>query len=484
MNIIQFVLQNLSLVLLGGTVLFLIMGLIWVFLLTHEDSGFRGVITYLGHVLVVVLGWSLGGWLGILLISLPILIFYYYLSFHLAMVVVPISDPDNIREWWQRFLIFVRYQWGVQYPQWMVTDSLGQNIEKRIPGNQFGSFPPGLIWARSHQVVGLTTGMTFSRVPDPGNVFTGPYESPLAVVDLRTQLRTSWIEAISSDGIPFRALLFAAFRVDKEIWDRDLYHKLLRRNPLLENAQRPDFTKGNYSFSRSRMRALFSTIGVGSHMHEHEDARIAKWDERVLFQIEKTAREVLSQRRIDELWQPKIDREGASAMDEIALEIKEGCANELRQRGVLLHASRIVNLEFQGKKVSDEGEKGNAGAVETHLIPGNIQDDHQIEQKQILAWSADWQREAAQTRAEGKAHADLLTQEARAYAYTNLLTAFAEGLEEARLLDPKLPRYVIAVRFIGALEKLMGQSDAQGVSDVHDSLDQLKKMIPWVADGD
>ena len=54
----------------------------------------------------------------------------------------------------------------------------------------------------------------------------------------------------------------------------------------------------------------------------------------------------------------------------------------------------------------------------------------------------------------------------RADAYTNLLTAFAEGLEETRLRDPLLPRYVIAIRFIGALEKLIGQQpDAQDMSE-------------------
>ncbi len=172
---------------------------------------------------------------GLALISMPVLAFYYYMLFHLAMVVVPVNDPNNLQELWQRFLIFVWYQWGFQYPNWMVTDTAGGKIDERIPGDQFGSAAPGLVWARSHQVVGLTTGMTFSRVPDPGTIFTRQYESPLAVVDLMIQSRTSWVEVISSEGIPFRALLFTAFRVDKEKWDRELYHKLLPQNPLLEN---------------------------------------------------------------------------------------------------------------------------------------------------------------------------------------------------------------------------------------------------------
>ena len=93
--------------------------------------------------------------------------------------------------------------------------------------------------------------------------------------------------------------------------------------------------------------------------------------------------------------------------------------------------------------------------------------EDQISRKQIVAWSADWQRVAAETRAKGEASSGPPDAgRTRAYAYTNLLTAFAEGLEETRLRDPRLPRYVIAIRFIGALEKLIGQQpDAQDMSE-------------------
>ncbi len=33
----------------------------WVYYSTRENSGFRGVVTYLGHLLIFILGWSLGG---------------------------------------------------------------------------------------------------------------------------------------------------------------------------------------------------------------------------------------------------------------------------------------------------------------------------------------------------------------------------------------------------------------------------------------
>jgi hypothetical protein len=382
------------------------------------------------------------------------------LLFHLALVVVPFSEPHNVREWRQRFLLFLWYHWGVQYPLWIVPNSLSRKTMERIPGDPFGSFAPGLVWARSHQVVGLTTGLSYSGIRQSGTIFTQPYERPFAVVDLRTQLRTSRIEVVSSDGILYSAILFAAFAVDKEKWSPSLYHRLLHDHPMLKDAKEPDCINGTYIFSRARMLTLFGTEAIASSSMASE-AQTVPWDQNVLYQLEETAREILSQRRLDELWQPCIDCPGLNAMDEIANAIKNKCSLQLRQQGVQLYSCRVVNFEFLEKEAHQESED-------------------EIKQKQIRAWSADWQREAEQTRAEGKADADLMKQEARAYAYTNLLTAVAEGLEETRHLNPDLPRYVIAVRFISALEKFIEeQPNGEEIREVRASLADVKKMMPW-----
>ena len=354
------------------------------------------------------------------------------------------------------------YQWGVQYPLWIVTKSTGRKTETGIPGKPAGPFTPGLVWAHSHQVVGLTRGITFSGARQPGTVFTQAFERPFDVIDLRTQLRTSWIEVVSSDGIPYKALLFTAFAVDRESWSPSFYHKLLRENPLLLEGKELDYIKGRYPFSKARMRALFSTIGVRPSA-DSKERKLLNWDEGVLYQIERAACEVLSQKTLDGLWEPQNDREGANAMDEIANAIKDRCLFQVRLRGVNVFSCRIVDIEFQKPEVQEE-----------------IFD--KVKQEQIKTWSADWQREAEQIRAEGNAEADILKQEARAFAYTNLLTAVAEGLQEVRYLDPKLPQYVIAVKFIGALEKLIEeQPETQDMSEARASLNGVKKLIPWTS---
>lgn len=460
MSLIQIIVANPKVIIVGMLAAGFLYGLSAIYSSTYKTSRLRGVTTYLGHVSALAIGWFLGKWAGLIFISLPLLIFYYYMLFHLALVVVPVSDPDNWEEIRQRFKIFVWYQWGFQYPLLTVRESTGRSAETGIAGNPSGPFGPGLIWAHSHQVVGLTRGITFSGARQSGTVFTQAFERPFDVVDLRTQLRTSWIEVVSSDGIPYKALLFTAFAVDREYWNPSFYHKLLRENSLLKDGKEPDCTKGSYPFSKARLRALFSTIGV-KPSSDSKEAKTVDWDDGVLYQIERSAGEILSQKTLDELWQPQNDREGASAMDEIANAIKDRCSFQVRLRGVNVYSCRIVDVEFQKTEVQEE-------------IPDKVK------QEQIRTWRADWQREAEQTRAEGNVEAEILKQEARAYAYTNLLTAVAEGLQEARHLDPKLPQYVIAVKFIGALEKLIEeQPETQDMSEARASLNNVKKLIPW-----
>ncbi len=424
---------------------------------TFTRSGFRGILTYLLHLLIFLLGWLLGKWTGILLVSLPILAFYFYFLFHLAMVVIPASDPSDRREWVHRMRYFFFYVWGFQYPGWAVTGSTRRIAEININGNQFNTwYSPGLIRAYSHQVVGLTTGITFSRVEAPGTAFTKPFERPFSsVVDLRTQLRTFWIDVVSSDGIPFKALLFTSFAVDKQKWDREIIHRLIREDRLLKDAGEPDYTEGSFPFSRQRIRTLLSTTGMRSSMKNPTESEITYWDEMVLYHIEKAACEVLSQRRFDEIWLPANDYEGACAADDIAEAIKSRCFFSLLCQGIRFYSCRLVNFKFEREKLPEIGE---------------------VERQQIATWQADWQRDSMETRAMGKAEAELLRQEARAYAYATLLTSIAEGLQETQLRDPDLPRNMIAMRFIGALEEMLQrQPEGDGKSEASSTINTWKR---------
>jgi hypothetical protein len=438
---------------------------------THKNSGFRGLFTYVLHLLILVFGLVRGGLIGLFYISLPLLVFYYYFLIHVAMVVVPAPNPRDRREWFRRVFYFFFYVWGSQYPGWAVTGSTGRNIDTRIKGNQFDQFsPPGLVRAYSHQVVGLTTGINFSRAEAPGTVFTRPSERPIdGVIDLRTQLRTFWIDVVSSDGIPYKAQLVTTFVVDKEKWDYQTLHRLYLEEHLLKDAGEPDITEGSFPFSRLRIRALLSATGIRSseidpaneepadmdeEKIDQKNPEPTYWDELVAYQVEKTASDVLSQKRFDELWLPADDYEGACAADDIARAIRDRCSFDLLCWGVRFLSCQLVNFEFTREKLQQPGE---------------------VELKQIAAWQADWQHDTIETRAQANAEAELLQQEARAYAYANLLTAIAEGLQETKGLDSSLPRNLIALRFIGALEEMLQRQPGEdGKSETSSALNQWK----------
>jgi hypothetical protein len=424
-----FTLLNLEIILL------LVAGiLIWI--ITHENSGFRGVLTYIFHVGVVVAGWILWREPGVFFFSIPLFILYYYLLFHLSLVVVPASEPANWKEAIQRVRYFFWYTWGFQYPAWVVSGPTGRVAEVRIKGDQFNKwYEPGLVWAHSHQVVGMTTGISFSRIVAPGTLFTKAFERPVdGIIDLRMQMRTFWVDVVSSDGIPYKAQLFITFMVDKEKWDRQIWHRLYLENRLLKDGREPDYKEGSFHFSRLRIRTLLSATGIQSSSKDHTDFEATYWDQMVVFYIEKVAGEVLSQKRFDELWLPGDDSAGASAAVDIATSIINQSFFYLLNRGIRFYSCRVMNFKFAREK------------------PPEPED---VERQQIAAWQADWQRETLETRAGSQAQAELLQQDARAFAYASLLTAVAEGLNATDGLPATLPRKMIAMRFIGALEQIL-----------------------------
>jgi len=466
---------------------------------TREHGGRRGLFSYLGHLTALLIGWIVGKWSGMLFISLPLLVVYYLALYYYAQVIVPVSNPDAnglhykdipglrkaraefraiktktisdlIRkiygllltfvdatelvggENWKRFLILVWYTWGLQYPLLVVIDSFGREFELRITGNSFKSLGrPGLIRAQAHHAIGITTGIRFSRVDGPGMVFINHrFERLFEIIDLRTQLRTNEIDAISKDGNPFKAILFASFAIDRQNWSVADFHRLKTVNPVLKDGRELLHKEGSFPFSPARVRAALSTTGVAIGTQGQDSAPI-HWDNQVMSQLEEAARFVLAQRNLDELWRPRHDKRGASALNEISAEIVSLTKPRLQERGVNLFSARIVNFIFP--------------------------ENHPIIEQQIKTWSSLWEQRAAQTIAKGDAEAGRLQQEAKAYARSILLTSLAEGIQKTNVNRPDLARNIIALRFIGALEELIQQQPSETREEYLERLENYKQQI-------
>ena len=90
------------------------------------------------------------------------------------------------------------------------------------------------------------------------------------------------------------------------------------------------------------------------------------------------------------------------------------------------------------------------------------EEESKIVEQQIMSWSTEWERQRNMSLANGRAESERFQQEARAYAHSILLTAIAEGLQRARTIHPNLPRYIIALRYIGALEEMIERQPETG----------------------
>lgn len=427
---------------------------ILVFSVTQKYSGVKSTVAIFVHLSVFLLGWLEGKWFGVVFISLPIVATFYLLLYHLALVIFPSSAPENKDEKRNKFLALFWYIWGAQYPFWVADSSATRKIEKHVDGNYFKGFGrPGIVWTHSHQVVGQSLGIEFNSAKGPGTVFSEQYERPVAIIDLRTQLRTAVFEAVTKDGITIKAVVFTSFKTDPEDWsewDKETRHRVWRNSPILQNGMKADQEIGSYPYSTARIHAVLSTAGIGDSTDDDETPTIY-WDEIVVQRIVKEARFILSERTFDELWTPLEDRRGASALDEIGTDLKDRAIPRLQEIGVQLFASRVVNYLIDKED------------------PVYIQ----------LAgtWMAAWDQRINSIKLDGDTKTKELLSQAETSSKAVLLASITESLAKARELDEDLPKQMVALNFIATLKGLLQDEDS-GDTELRDTrLEVLKELI-------
>lgn len=420
----------------------------------HEYGERRWLVSSIGHIGILLTGWLIEKWVGIILISLPIFAIYYWEIYQHAMIIVPTANPEDRKERWKRFIVLAAYSWGMQFPIWVIKDHAWKNPEVRIRGDFTRDYAvPGIVWAQAHQVSAITAGTQFRRIDGPGLVFTRKLERPSQIVDLRLQLRTSEIDAISKDGVNFKARVFTAFRMDPEQWDEEIQKAVSKLNRPLGSAASPTYNLGSFHFSHQRIQTALQV--TGSKIGPPET--IIYWDQWVLNFVEKQARNILSQKMLDELWRPQEDKNLANGLDAISKELKEAVYLPLRAIGILIYAARVVNFRF----VNVDGTP-----------------DDTIPHRQIASWSAERERKKARILANAQAEAEKMQQEARAYAETLLLNSIADGLQKAQSKKPDLPQYVVAMRIISSLENFIHQRPEESEAPTSDP--KIAKLLAYI----
>ena len=420
------------------------------YILGHEHGKNRWLVSAVGHIAVIVIGWLVNFWMGIFFISVPVIATYYGALYSLANVILPASNPEDRAEKKKKFFVLASYTWGTQSPITVVDDHAWKKYEPRIPGDitwEFSEFPipflnklqrPGLIWTKSHHAATISGGTKFKRVEAPGVSFIGKLERLDQVFDLRLQLRTREIEVVTKDGIRFIARYFTGFRLDNEEWNKEVYDTVRPLNPLLRGAGKLTITKedSSFQFNLARVQATQNVTSTKADTNEP----VIYWDQWAANIVEDQTRKVLSQKNLDELWRPDKDEKYANALDLIAIEIKKNSELTLRAAGILLVVARVVNFRFHTDQEHSDS----------------------IAKQQLETWGSEWERKREHILAEAKAESERAQQEARAYAEALLLNSIAEGLQKTHEINPNLPRFVIAMRFLSALQDYVHTQPLEG----------------------
>ena len=418
-----------------------------------KHSRARGLSSILILLTTFLLGWLYARWLGIVFVSIPILAIFIHVIDKVAQAILPASNPEDKSERWQRTWTFLWYMLGVQFPFRVARNKASRETEERIPGNPTNDYgKPGVVWTWPHQVVALSKGIEFKKVDGPGTIYTDLFESPVALIDLRTHLRTAVVHAVTSDGMQIPAVVFMAFAIDRENWPKEGWSKadfsrikyLIGDNPDLDHPQ------GSYPYSSSRVRAAIKTVGISTNLHEVGEPE-SHWDEWVVKQVEQATIEVLAERSLDELWRPRNDGPGVSALDEMAGTLKERVAPRLAEIGVQLFGARIVNYE--------------------------LSEESPIAKQNIKTWSTYWEQQITQAHADAEGIYREEIERAHAFSKSVLLDAIAESISAARNINVALPRHVIAQYYVHALEEYIKQQPGIDVTDSKKRIEDLKGFL-------
>lgn len=463
------------------------------FFFTREYSKLRGAISVSFILVIFFIGWLFNRWVGILAISLPLAFIYYLVIHRTAQVIYPTSNPDDKKEAQQKTRMFLSYLLGIQYPIWMPKSRADHEFAERIKGDTRRDIGmPGLIWSWPHQTIGSSIGIEFNKIDGPGTVFTGQYEKPVALVDLRKQLRSTTVNTVTKDGMEIPAVVIAVFVIDRERWpkaewSRAEFSKIRHR---IGKDYKIDRAEGSFPYSTGRIRATLGTHGV-MVPGETRDTKHNPlyWDDWVVAQVEHVTRQVVSERSLDELWRPKNDGRGASALNEMSEELRKRLTPKLQEAGVQLYMARIVNYildedddaeKTPEKKTDRVAEKKKEGGEDRKDEKENGEEEkkrNHIARRNIKTWSSYWEQRiiAAQTEVEFIYRQEI--EKAHAYSKSVLLSAIADSITKAHSIREDLPRHVIAQYFVHALEEYIKRTPGVKLKDAKTRIEKIKEYM-------
>jgi len=355
-------------------------------------------------------GYTLAGLAGLVFIALPAALLFWVGLYGLAQNVLPLDEHAPLAERLLAFRALITYTLGTNYPYQVVQN---RKAIERVPGNIFREFfaGPGIVMTSCDHTVVISSGIRDRQVPNPGVTFTGRFEKITDVIDLRIQLRSFDVEALTKDGIRVKVLTFVPCRIDA-------------------GSEWPELGKP-FPFRKS---AAFKAVQEGRLIERSQEMRDGKvvenkqkrtWEEMIQVVATQVVRRIISEYSFDDLCAPyQPQREPRK---EIIAKLRQQLKDTMKDWGIQVIGGGISNL-----MPADDG----------------------LLQQRIDNWRAEWERRMTAEVGKGEAEYIRMVESARAQAQAEMIRTISEGLERAGPVE-NVSTEVIALRFIESLEKMI-----------------------------
>lgn len=377
-----------------------------------------------------------------LLISGGVFLFGLYVG---SGFLLPLPQPNGREE---ALRLLRDYTVDANRPCYAVVDEPHQEgkVRERIGGQVFGYLAegPGVVLSDCDHAVAISDGLEFKGLADPGVVFTGLADRPVQAIDLRPQLRTFDVSALTKDGIAIRVGVFIPFKIDAG-----------RRQPRL----------GEYlPHDKS---AAFRAIHAQQAQHE-EGAQTSKrtehrrWADLPRPIAERILQNIISKYTFDDLYGPH-QPGGKPPRTVIEREFQEQLAAELKPIGIQVVGWRA------GDPTTLQARIGNLEPV-----------DPQVYADRVRSWQADWTRKVMLRQARGHMERLRIVERARAETRADLIISLGRQLEDLSAAKTQLHPKAILNRFVSALEDVARQPAVRGLlpAETRQAVEEIRSAVP------
>lgn len=365
-------------------VLLLILFVVWLWMSQSEQTSSLGAFIWLGIFLVFLL-------LGIL---------------HYAQFVMPFRTEDSWGE--GIYLLLKPYLDGFERLFEPKRRRLLRNLDpslKELP-KSFQEVGGGLL--RSHQVLALAQGSSFSRDAGSGFVRLAKGERITHLIDLRLQSRTEEVEANTRDGIPVKTAVTVKFRVHQE--DNDDSDEALL-----------------YPYDKE---AIFFVSQLSSRDSENG---IRPWTQQISPQAVTMLVSELAQYTLNQLYQA--DTSGRKPLDEIKSRLLRELSRQFTEYRIDILGVGIRPLDLP----------------------------LEVEKQRIEMWQADWERKIQLQQAAGKAEAVRRMRHARARSQIEIIENILQNVEAAKQSDNANLTKIVTLKAMELLHQAMNNDKAQAI---------------------